>query len=74
MSPELLEEARRLSVDERIELVTAIWDTVAEDATSEALPVSEAHRQELDRRLEDRRQSPDAESSWDEVKQRLRER
>ncbi|MFN0315656.1 MAG: addiction module protein [Burkholderiales bacterium] len=44
-----MEEARRLSVAERIELVADIWDSVAEVSQ---LPVSEAQRDELRRRLE----------------------
>jgi len=59
---------------DRIELVAAIWDTVAEDASTAALPVSASHRLELDRRLEDRQKNPGAESPWDEVADRLRKR
>lgn len=72
MNPALLDEARRLSVGERIELVAAIWDTVAEDADTAALPVSDSHRLELDRRLEDRHKNPAAESPWSEVADRRR--
>jgi putative addiction module component (TIGR02574 family) len=53
-------------------LVEAIWDTVAEDATLDQLPVSEAHRAELDRRLEDLHARPDAQSRWHEVRERLK--
>jgi putative addiction module component (TIGR02574 family) len=74
MNPALLDEARRLSVGERIELVAAIWDTVAEDASAAALPVSDSHRLELDRRLEDRQKNPSAESPWSEVADRLSKR
>jgi putative addiction module component (TIGR02574 family) len=74
MNTSLLDEARRLSVDERIELVSAIWDTVAEDANTSALPVSDSHRQELTRRLDDRHKNPGAESPWSEVADRLRKR
>lgn len=70
----LLDEAKRLSVDERIQLVTAIWDTVAEDANTASLPVSDSHRLELDRRLKDRQTNPEAESPWSEVADRLRKR
>ncbi len=70
----LLNEAKRLSVDERIQLVTAIWDTVAEDAGAESLPLPESHRLELDRRLEDRTKNPDSQESWDVVSDRLRRR
>ncbi len=71
MSSDLLEEAKRLSVAERVELAEAIWDTVAEDAGADILPVSEPHRLELDRRLADLEAHPAAGSSWDEVRSRL---
>lgn len=53
MKARLLEAIQHLPVQERIELAEAIWETVAEDADAEALPVSSAHREELDRRLAD---------------------
>ncbi|HEX3532059.1 MAG TPA: addiction module protein [Thermoanaerobaculia bacterium] len=68
MSP-LLAEAVKLSVPERIELVEAIWDTIAADPAT--LPLSEAHREELDRRLKDLADDPDAGSPWEEVRARL---
>lgn len=74
MNPALLDEARRLSVEERIELVAAIWDTFAEDANTAALPLSDSHRLELNRRLEDRQKNPAAESPWSEVADRLSKR
>ncbi len=71
MKLDLLEDVKRLTVAERIELAEAIWDTVAEDAGVDVLPVSEAHRLELDRRLEDLEESPSAGSPWGEVRTRL---
>ena len=71
MKSDLLEDVKTLTVAERIELAEAIWDTVAEDAGVDVLPVSEAHRQELDRRLEDLGENPSAGSSWKEVRSRL---
>jgi putative addiction module component (TIGR02574 family) len=65
----LLEEASRLEVAERIELVEAIWETLSADP--QALPVPSAHRETLDRRLEDLDSNPDSGSSWDEVRARL---
>ena len=59
----------RPSVAERILLVEEIWDSIAAEA--HAVEVPEAHKEELDRRLEAYRQDPKAGSSWDEVKQRL---
>lgn len=68
----LLEEASRLEVAERIELVEAIWETLAIDPG--ALPVSQSHQDELDRRLADLEAEPDAGSSWAEVRERLERR
>lgn len=59
----------RLSVAERILLVEEIWDSIAAEAQEVEVP--QAHKDELDRRLEAYRQDPKAGSSWDEVKQRL---
>ena len=69
MSPSLLAEALKLSVRERIELVEAIWDTVAEGA--ESLPLTPAQKAELDRRLADLQAAPDAGSPWEQVRARL---
>jgi putative addiction module component (TIGR02574 family) len=71
MKSELLDEAKRLSVSERIELVEAIWDTVAEDANLEQLPIPSWHREELDRRLADLESDPHAGSPWADVRKRL---
>lgn len=74
MSSPLLDQAQNLSVPERIELVEAIWDTIPSDASLEALPLSEGHRLELDRRLADLEASPDAGSFWAEVRARIERR
>jgi putative addiction module component (TIGR02574 family) len=58
----------QLSVPERLDLITAIWDTIPEDDPS--LPVPDSHRQELDRRLADRATKPSI--PWEEVQARLR--
>lgn len=61
----------RLSVAERIQLVQEIWDSVA---TEEAVPLTEAQKQEIDRRLAAHRVDPEAVVSWDTVKARARAR
>ena len=57
-----------LSVSERIQLVQEIWDSLAPFA--EELPVSEAQRQELDRRLATLAVNPDNVIPWEEVEAR----
>ena len=69
MNSTLLTEAAKLSVPERIDLVEAIWDSVASEI--EALPLSEEHRLELDRRLADLEANPEAGSPWADVRARL---
>lgn len=62
-------DIEQLSVAERIQLVEDIWDTIA--ANPDALEISEELGAELDRRVEDYHQSPNAGSSWQDVKQRI---
>ena len=61
-----------LSVPERLELISALWDSIADsDAT---LEVPEWHRQELERRLADAELNPNTGIPWEEVKARLRKK
>ncbi len=48
----------------RLDLVEDIWDSIAE------VPVPEAQRQELDRRLAAHRENPTNGATWTEVKRR----
>ena len=59
-----------LSVAERIQLVGDIWDSVA--AVPDAVPLTEAQREELDRRLDAYHRNPAAGSPWEEVRERIR--
>jgi putative addiction module component (TIGR02574 family) len=60
----------QLSVAERILVVQRIWDSIADQEAS--VPVTDAQREELDRRLEGYSSSPGEGATWDEVKSRLR--
>jgi putative addiction module component (TIGR02574 family) len=60
----------QLSVEERLELMGRLWDSIPE--TPEDLPVPEWHRQELERRIQAADADPDAGIPWPEVKSRLR--
>lgn len=61
MPTELLESALKLSVEERLQLVEEIWDSIA--STQEAMPLTQAQAEELDRRMADLEAKPDAGSS-----------
>jgi putative addiction module component (TIGR02574 family) len=56
----------RMSVEDRISLVTAIWDSIA--AEPHAPLLTEAQRQELDRRLVDHAANPNEVVPWEQIK------
>ncbi|MGH7192428.1 MAG: addiction module protein [Candidatus Saccharimonadales bacterium] len=56
----------RLGVDDRIALVTAIWDSIAEEAHAPLL--SEAQRAEVDRRRVEHASNPDDVIPWEQLK------
>ena len=70
MSPTQIEEILNLSVEERIQLVEAIWDSIADNP--ESLPVTEAQRRELDHRLSEHLRDPEAARPWPEVRESLK--
>ncbi len=58
-----------LPVEERLKLVEALWESVAE--CPEALELTVAQKEELDRRLAAYERDPGAGVPWAELKQRL---
>lgn len=70
MNPELREAIAQLSISERIELALEIWENLPTEL--DLGPLTQAQREELDRRLTDYEENPTAESSWAEVKAELR--
>ena len=64
-----LSEILQLTVAERIQLAEDIWDSVA--AFPEAVPLTDAQKEELDRRLQAYAQNPSEGISWDELKDKL---
>lgn len=65
-----LSDILQLTIAERIQLAEDIWDSVA--AFPEALPLTDAQKEELDRRLQAYAENPNEGVSWDELKNRLR--
>jgi len=61
-----IKDILKLSVDERINLVQTIWDSIA--AETEVSEISEEHKNILDKRLEAHQNNPRDIISWDEVK------
>jgi putative addiction module component (TIGR02574 family) len=69
MSRVSLSEVLELEVAERIRLAQAIWDSIAE--VPDAVPISDADRAEIDRRLDAYYRDPDLGKPWAEVRDRL---
>ena len=67
---------RHLSIDERLQLVEDIWDSIAQEANvrAEALPLSPAQMAELERRIADADAHPDDGIPWEQVRAELLER
>lgn len=64
-----LSKILELPIEERIELVQSIWDSVA--AVPEAVQLTAAQREELEERVRDYRKNPDGGSPWPEVRERI---
>ena len=58
-----------MPVSERIQLVTEIWESIAE--CPDQIRLTEATKELLVRRLEASRENPDASSPWEEVKSKI---
>ena len=61
-----------LSPEERLQLLDALWESLS--ATPEVIPLTNAQREELDRRLDELDREGPTGIPWDEVLRRIRER
>jgi putative addiction module component (TIGR02574 family) len=66
MSSNLTDEAKKLTVAERIVLVGEIWDSIAED--SGCFELTESQKKEIDRRLASFQANPSQGRTWDEIR------
>ena len=64
MNNALLEQVVRLTPQERIDLIDALWESLQ----AEDLPLSSEQMAELDRRLDEMEKNPRAEMTWEEAK------
>jgi putative addiction module component (TIGR02574 family) len=67
-----LKEITALSVSDRIRIVQAIWDSIAEEQVYTDLTT--AQQQELDRRIADYEANPDDVLTWEEIKASIKRR
>lgn len=66
-----LAEIKTWPVEERLDLVQAVWDSIAEQP--ESLPISDELRAELDRRIAEDDAHPDDVVTWEETLRALRQ-
>ena len=64
----LISKVKELTPSERLEFIEAVWATMG----TEDIPVSAAERSLLDARIAEAQMHPDDESSWSEVRERLK--
>ena len=69
MNNSLPPEILQLNIEERIQLVEDIWDSIS--STTEEIELTEAQKKELDNRLNRLQQNANSGSIWEEVKQRI---
>ena len=62
----------RLSFEERLRLLDELWDSLSR--TPEAIPLTSAQREELDRRLDELDRQGPVGIPWEDVLRRIRER
>ncbi|MEM8639848.1 MAG: addiction module protein [Cyanobacteria bacterium P01_G01_bin.54] len=64
-----LQEIKALSIDERIDLVQAIWDSIADAETYPNLTTEQ--QQKLDRRIADTDANPEKVLTWGEIRRSI---
>jgi putative addiction module component (TIGR02574 family) len=62
-------EIAEMPIQQRIQLVEDIWDSIAE--MPEAVEIPEWHKRELEKRLEAYHANPNEGSPWQDVKKRI---
>jgi putative addiction module component (TIGR02574 family) len=64
----LMSELMELSVEERLELVQDLWDSIADENLP---PLTEEQMAEMDRRIAEHEKQPERASPWEAVRGRL---
>jgi putative addiction module component (TIGR02574 family) len=65
----VLEQAMKLSTEEKLDLLSSLWDNLAQQP--ENIPVSGWQREELAKRIESQQSNPQAGQTWEEVKREI---
>jgi putative addiction module component (TIGR02574 family) len=65
-----LNQIKTLDLNDRIQLVQAIWDTIADE--QEYPDLTDEEKQELDRRIDEHDADPDNVLTWEELKSSIK--
>jgi putative addiction module component (TIGR02574 family) len=66
----VMKEVGNWPIEDRLQLIEEVWGSLADHSAE--ITLSDAHRQDLQRRLDTYRDDPKAGSPWEEVEVRLR--
>jgi putative addiction module component (TIGR02574 family) len=69
MTMSTVSEFQNLSVEQRLQLIETIWESLVQEGRD--IPVPDEHIEEIDRRLDDLELNPDDSSPWEEVRGRI---
>lgn len=67
-----VDQLRELPVEDRLQIVGDLWDSIAEDSST--IKLTPAQISELDRRLDDLEKNPNEGRAWDEVRADIEKR
>lgn len=65
MNTVVLDQIKKLSYAEKLQLVEDVWDDIAKEAAAQ--PITEALKAELRRRLAEHREHPETSVPWEEA-------
>ncbi len=69
MDADFTKQALNLPLPDRLQLVDDLWESIL--AQAEEIPLTDGHRDELDRRVARYEANPESARPWDEVRDRL---
>jgi putative addiction module component (TIGR02574 family) len=72
MPTTLLKELLNLPAGARADLAMALWDSLDETQKAEELTLTQAQREEIERRLAEHEAHPESAIPWEEVRKRLK--
>ncbi|PIX95690.1 MAG: hypothetical protein CO126_04525 [Hydrogenophilales bacterium CG_4_9_14_3_um_filter_63_34] len=72
MNTAMLDQIKKLSYPEKLQLVEDVWDDIAQEAAAQ--PITEELKAELRRRLAEHREHPETSIPWEEAMAALESR